>query len=81
MYYTHTHHNHECDHELAYCNKCDVAYCKKCGKEWKNTTWIYPYNWVYTGSGTNTYTTYTNVPSVTSNVSFCSHTDENRSVG
>lgn len=31
-------HNHfECEHEVAYCKKCQVVYCKKCGKEWRDT--------------------------------------------
>jgi hypothetical protein len=30
-------HNHcHCEHDLKYCEKCDVVYCTKCGKEW---TW------------------------------------------
>ncbi len=31
-------HKHEeqvkCEHELKYCDHCDVVYCTKCKKEW-----------------------------------------------
>jgi hypothetical protein len=39
-----THNGHDdkgCEHEVAYCKKCDVAYCKKCGKEWGKREVIY----------------------------------------
>ena len=31
-------HNH-CEHEVRYCEKCNVCYCTKCEKEWKELTW------------------------------------------
>ncbi len=54
----HDHHNH-CEHELKYCEKCDVVYCKKCSKEWKTQTYYYTYPtypWTWT-SGTYSITT------------------------
>ena len=43
------HDHHDCDHEVKYCKKCDVAYCVKCGKEWiVQSIWYYPpytYTW------------------------------------
>lgn len=49
-------HNH-CNHELKYCDHCDVVYCTKCSREWGNkvtytfstSPWIwYYYNVPYT---------------------------------
>ena len=43
-------HDHcQCQHELAYCQVCNVVYCKKCNREWHQDT-----NVPYTGymSGT-----------------------------
>lgn len=42
------HEHTQCEHEIKYCNVCDVCYCDKCGKQWSNfhisytpsTTWI-----------------------------------------
>ena len=34
---SHDHHNH-CDHQLKYCDKCDVAYCATCNLEWKQSS-------------------------------------------
>ena len=39
------HEHTECDHELEYCQKCDVVYCAKCDREWFSfrATWnTYP---------------------------------------
>jgi len=52
-------HKHKiCEHEIKYCNICDVAYCEKCGKQWyANNYWI-----SYTPS---TYVGVTNPPTIT----------------
>ncbi len=51
-------HKHKvCEHEIKYCNVCDIAYCEKCGKQW------YAYTITYTP-----YTTYVgteNPPTIT----------------
>jgi hypothetical protein len=44
---SHDHHNH-CDHEMAYCARCDVEYCRKCSREWGRYVWTNPYSWPYT---------------------------------
>lgn len=36
-------HSH-CEHDLAYCDHCDVAYCKKCSREWGTSRHHY-YPW------------------------------------
>jgi hypothetical protein len=53
---SHDHHNH-CDHEMAYCARCDVAYCRKCSREWGRHYWTnpspwYPYTITWQGTGT-----------------------------
>ena len=40
------HKHHDCDHEVKYCARCDVAYCTKCAKEWSaKSVWVNPYTW------------------------------------
>lgn len=66
------HEHNDCEHELKYCKKCDVAYCEKCGKEWRN------YNY--------TISTYPNYPSTTwlgdgtIQVTYTDHTKHNVSI-
>jgi hypothetical protein len=52
-------HRHDhCEHDLKYCEKCDVVYCLKCDKEWGGHychSW-YPY-YIYTPTTTIPYTT------------------------
>ena len=48
-------HNHiKCEHDVKYCEVCDVAYCEKCGKQWHSytMTYTYPTFTVYQGDGT-----------------------------
>ena len=48
-------HEHvECEHELKYCRKCDIAYCEKCGKQWYTMIVTYP-TW-YNNTNTGEYT-------------------------
>ena len=42
---TNQHEHLECEHEVKYCKKCDVAYCVKCGREWTGSKEYYPYYW------------------------------------
>lgn len=46
----HNHHQHDCDHELKFCRKCDAVYCGKCGKEWRVS-----YTFTSRGSGSTAY--------------------------
>jgi hypothetical protein len=44
-------HKHEhCNHNLLYCDKCDVVYCTKCDREWggHNHGYWYYYGLPYT---------------------------------
>jgi len=42
----------KCNHELKYCEQCDIVYCEKCNKEWKKE--IYSYStWPYNLQGPN----------------------------
>lgn len=50
-YHSHTH-NH-CNHDIAYCQICDICYCTKCNREWgRKVVYEYkyePYIWTYQG--------------------------------
>jgi hypothetical protein len=37
-----------CEHELRWCNLCDVFYCTRCGKEW-----VAKLSWFFTASPTS----------------------------
>jgi hypothetical protein len=73
---SHDHHNH-CDHEMAYCARCDVAYCRKCSREWGRYVWTnphpwYPYTITWQGAGltqgtTTTYSTANATPTTAHN--------------
>lgn len=39
------HEHNDCQHELKYCEHCDVVYCKKCKREWGKTQYVYTYPW------------------------------------
>jgi hypothetical protein len=32
------HEHKKCEHELKYCEECDLVFCKKCKKEWVQNT-------------------------------------------
>lgn len=47
-------HKHKvCEHEIKYCNICDVAYCEKCGKQWYSNTYYISYTPPTTYVGTS----------------------------
>lgn len=50
----HSHHNH-CEHQVKYCQQCDVCYCEKCGIEWKANKYTYYYPNNLPGQTTWTY--------------------------
>lgn len=61
----HNKHEHTvCNHDVKYCNRCDVCYCELCGKEWcyykitYGSTYISP-NYINTDYNKNLYTTFT----------------------
>lgn len=39
----HAHAVCQCDHELKYCQVCDVTYCVKCKREWGIYRTWFPY--------------------------------------
>lgn len=64
-------HNHShCNHDLKYCEKCDVCYCTKCDREWGgHTHWTWYWGgtayWVYTTANDKYTITYTTGEAVT----------------
>ena len=55
------HKHHACQHQLAYCQRCDVAYCALCGREWGGgANWTYTIGPNTTGTPPNFTTTWTN---------------------
>lgn len=55
-------HKHDhCEHDLKYCEHCDVVYCTKCDREWgghQHWTWYYsgtPYRVTWDGGYILTY--------------------------
>lgn len=46
---TNKHDHSKCNHNLKYCEHCDIVYCTKCSEEWKKN-----YNsFTYTSPGTS----------------------------
>lgn len=60
-----SHYHSHCQHDLKYCNHCDIVYCTKCGREWGQQHYHYSYTaptypWVWTYNGVPYTVTYTN---------------------
>jgi hypothetical protein len=48
----HFHNHNHCNHNLRYCEHCDIVYCASCNREWGVPRYHFttPYIWYWSGT-------------------------------